>query len=129
MKTEQIAVLVDAIRKGPLDDQGQAIAKTQYLNEYTEDDIERLSEDAESQSQIGTRDALKTSQTDNDGADSLYAASVDFVRLHQSITVSMLQRRFRIGYNQAYRIIEALEDNGIIGPAGHHGSRAVVTTV
>ncbi len=74
-------------------------------------------------------DTLKTSHIDSDGTDPLYTASVDFVRLHQSITVSMLQRRFKIGYNRAARLIEYLEDNGIIGPAGHHGSRAVVPTL
>ena len=34
----------------------------------------------------------------------------------QSASVSMLQRRFRIGYNRAARLIDAMEDNGVVGP-------------
>ncbi|PFS53540.1 cell division protein FtsK [Bacillus thuringiensis] len=38
-----------------------------------------------------------------------------------SVSVSMLQRRFRIGYTSAAKIIDRLEENGIIGP--YEGSK------
>ena len=41
-------------------------------------------------------------------------------------SVSMLQRRFRIGYNRAARIIDALEARGIIGPADGSRPRQVL---
>jgi S-DNA-T family DNA segregation ATPase FtsK/SpoIIIE len=39
----------------------------------------------------------------------------------QSASVSLLQRRFRIGYTRAARLIDAMEDNGIVGP--YEGSK------
>jgi S-DNA-T family DNA segregation ATPase FtsK/SpoIIIE len=41
-------------------------------------------------------------------------------------SVSMLQRRFRIGYNRAARIIDSLEAQGIIGPADGSRPRQVL---
>jgi S-DNA-T family DNA segregation ATPase FtsK/SpoIIIE len=39
----------------------------------------------------------------------------------------MLQRRLRIGYNRAARLIETMEDEGIIGPADGSKVRSVIT--
>ncbi|MBG9579924.1 cell division protein FtsK, partial [Bacillus thuringiensis] len=39
----------------------------------------------------------------------------------QAASVSMLQRRFRIGYTSAAKIINRLEENGVIGP--YEGSK------
>lgn len=50
-------------------------------------------------------------------ADPLYMEARDYVVQVQKASTSLLQRRFQIGYNRAARIIEALEENGIIGPA------------
>jgi S-DNA-T family DNA segregation ATPase FtsK/SpoIIIE len=38
----------------------------------------------------------------------------------------MLQRRLRIGYNRAARLIERMEDEGIIGPADGSRGRTVI---
>ena len=40
----------------------------------------------------------------------------------------MLQRRFRIGYNRAARIMDIMEEKGIIGPADGSRSRQVLLT-
>lgn len=53
--------------------------------------------------------------------DELYEDAVQLVIEMQSASVSMLQRRFRIGYNRAARLIDAMEDRGIVGP--HEGSK------
>lgn len=49
--------------------------------------------------------------------DVLYNESVDIVRRKGRASISMLQRRLRIGYTRSARIIELMETEGIIGPA------------
>ncbi len=48
--------------------------------------------------------------------DPVYDEALDLVRREGRASISMLQRRMRIGYNRAARIIDRLEENGIIGP-------------
>ena len=49
--------------------------------------------------------------------DELYDQIVDFVVKQQKASASLLQRKFKIGYNKAATMIDELEENGIIGPA------------
>ena len=49
--------------------------------------------------------------------DELYDQVVDFVVKTQKASASLLQRKFKIGYNKAATMIDELEENGIIGPA------------
>lgn len=53
--------------------------------------------------------------------DELYPEAVQLVLEMQTASVSMLQRRFRIGYNRAARLIDEMEANSIVGP--HEGSK------
>jgi S-DNA-T family DNA segregation ATPase FtsK/SpoIIIE len=48
--------------------------------------------------------------------DPLYDEAVDFIRREGRASVSMLQRRLRIGYTRAARIVDMMEDKGIISP-------------
>jgi DNA segregation ATPase FtsK/SpoIIIE, S-DNA-T family len=48
-------------------------------------------------------------------ADPLLNESIDLVRRQGRASVSMLQRRLRIGYTRASRLIETMQDQGIIG--------------
>lgn len=68
------------------------------------------------------------SQTnDNDEPeDEFYDQAVALVRKQQSASVSMLQRRFRIGYNRAARIVDAMEAKGIVGPSEGSKPRQVL---
>ena len=52
-----------------------------------------------------------------DGEDEYYAEAVELVTEQQSASVSLLQRRFRIGYNRAARIVDEMEERGIVGPS------------
>ncbi|MBT8917554.1 cell division protein FtsK [Lactobacillus delbrueckii subsp. bulgaricus] len=54
--------------------------------------------------------------SDDDVDDEYYQQAVDLVRRQQSASTSMLQRRFRIGYNRAARLIDELEEHGVVGP-------------
>ncbi|WP_026701114.1 FtsK/SpoIIIE family DNA translocase [Salibacterium aidingense] len=58
--------------------------------------------------------------------DELYQDAVDLVVHMQSASVSMLQRRFRIGYTRAARLIDEMEVRGIVGPYGGSKPREVL---
>jgi S-DNA-T family DNA segregation ATPase FtsK/SpoIIIE len=53
----------------------------------------------------------------DDGTDELFEEAVDLVRRMRRASISLLQRRLRIGYTRAARIIDQMEERGIIGPA------------
>lgn len=67
-------------------------------------------------------------QTDGEDEpeDEFYDQAVALVRKQQSASVSMLQRRFRIGYNRAARIADAMEAKGIVGPSEGSKPRQVL---
>jgi hypothetical protein len=53
-----------------------------------------------------------------DGGDELYDRALDLVHDHDSVSISFLQRKLRIGWNRAARLMEMLEENGELGQ-GH----------
>lgn len=60
----------------------------------------------------------KDEQSDeNDIDDEKYKEAVEFVMEKGEASISMIQRRFRIGYNRAARIIERMEREAIVGPS------------
>ena len=61
----------------------------------------------------GTDDVLDTETS----GDNLYDEITDFVIKTQKASASLLQRKFKIGYNKAATMIDKLEEDGIIGPA------------
>jgi len=58
--------------------------------------------------------------------DPLMEQAMDVVKRQRSASASMLQRRLRIGYNRAARIIEQMEADGVIGPADGAKGRPVL---
>ncbi|MFZ0476421.1 MAG: DNA translocase FtsK, partial [Halobacillus sp.] len=60
--------------------------------------------------------------------DDLYPEAVQMVIEMQSASVSMIQRRFRVGYTRAARLIDAMEDNGIVGPYEGSKPRSVLVS-
>ncbi|MBF1358417.1 MAG: DNA translocase FtsK, partial [Mogibacterium diversum] len=60
--------------------------------------------------------------------DELTEDAIEFILKQKQASVSMLQRRFRIGYNRAARIIDEIEDMGIIGPSDGSRPRQVLMT-
>ncbi len=55
-----------------------------------------------------------------------YKQAVEIVLREQKASTSYIQRRLKIGYNRAARIIEKMESEGIVGPANHVGKREVL---
>lgn len=58
--------------------------------------------------------------------DPLYNEVVEFAAKTGKISASLLQRRFRLGYNRAARIVDLLEERGIIGPQNGSKPREVL---
>ena len=65
---------------------------------------------------------------EDDEGDALLAAAVDIVRRSDKASASLLQRRLRIGYARAARILDQMEDRGIVGPADGSRFREVLVT-
>jgi len=59
-------------------------------------------------------------------ADPMYAEAVDFVRQQGKASISLIQRKFRIGFNKAARYVEQMEQDGIIGAADGSKPRVVI---
>ncbi len=61
--------------------------------------------------------------------DKLYPDAVQFVQTSGRATISGLQRHFRIGYNRAAHLIEAMERKGVVSAPTHDGTRTVIGEV
>ena len=58
--------------------------------------------------------------------DDLYSKAVDIVIKQQKVSTSYIQRYLQIGYNRAARIVEKMEEDGIISEANNAGKRYVL---
>ena len=62
----------------------------------------------------------------NAGSDELFDQAVAYVLESKKTSISSLQRQWRIGYNRAANLMEALENAGVVSPAGLNGSRKIL---
>lgn len=58
--------------------------------------------------------------------DKTYQMAVKVVRAHMRVSISLIQRHLRIGYNQSARLIERMEKEGIVGPISGDGERVIL---
>jgi len=58
--------------------------------------------------------------------DELYDQAVRLVAETRQASISMVQRRLRIGYNRAARMIERMEQDGVVSAPQHNGNREVL---
>jgi len=58
--------------------------------------------------------------------DVLYDDAVNFVTEKRRVSISSVQRQFRIGYNRSARIVEQMEIQGVVSTAGNNGAREVL---
>lgn len=101
----------------------------------SDDEIRRLIEYVCSQQQASYDNSITAPKEDEhnpvsgekeDYEDPLYNEIVEFAINTGKISASLLQRRFRLGYNRAARCIDLLEERGIIGPANGSKPREVL---
>lgn len=69
---------------------------------------------------------IATAESEGSENDTLYDEAVQFVTESRKASISSVQRRFKIGYNRAARMIEDMENAGIISPPETNGSREVL---
>ncbi|MDX1597518.1 MAG: DNA translocase FtsK, partial [Marinobacter sp.] len=58
--------------------------------------------------------------------DALYDEAVAFVTEGRRVSISSVQRKFKIGYNRAANLVDAMEASGVVSAAGHNGAREVL---
>ena len=66
------------------------------------------------------------SSTNSAPEDELFEQAKELVVEMQTASVSLLQRRFRIGYNRAARLVDELEAHGVVGPSEGSKPRKVL---
>jgi S-DNA-T family DNA segregation ATPase FtsK/SpoIIIE len=91
----------------------KARAEPDYVEEITEDAADGGGFDFAADDEGGS-------------GDQLYDQAVALVARERKASTSFVQRHLQIGYNRAARIIERMEEEGVVGPANHVGRREVL---
>jgi S-DNA-T family DNA segregation ATPase FtsK/SpoIIIE len=91
--------------------------------EYVSGVVEGPPEDKESD--IDTVLGLNTGGN-TDSEDALYDTAVAIVTKDRKCSTSYIQRKLAIGYNKAARLVEQMEDEGLVSPANHVGKREIL---
>ncbi|MEI8096467.1 MAG: DNA translocase FtsK, partial [Spirochaetales bacterium] len=101
------------------DDVERVVAHVKTLGEpeYISDEI-FFDEDAEEEAMSGLGDAEEM--------DPLFDKAVEIVRTFKKASASFLQRRLGVGYNRAARMVELMEEMGIVGPQQGSKPREIV---
>ena len=71
-------------------------------------------------------DAAFSGGDDNEDGDELYDQAVRFVTESRKASISAVQRKLRVGYNRAARMIETMEADGVVSAMGSNGAREVI---
>ena len=71
-------------------------------------------------------DAQSSEKINDDENDELFSQAVDIIKSEGKASTSFLQRKLQIGYNRAARIIDMMEEKGIVSKANHVGKREVL---
>ncbi len=75
---------------------------------------------------VATEDESGQAGAQSDGTDELLDKAIGLAMSHNKISTSLMQRRLRIGYPRAARLMDELEDRGIVGPSDGSRSRDVI---
>jgi len=100
----------------------------------SENEIEKIVNSIRAQGEPDYMDEI-TAQTSSETSaaadgesdeDELYSQAVDIIKSEGKASTSFLQRKLQIGYNRAARIIDMMEEKGIVSKANHVGKREVL---
>lgn len=96
----------------------------------TDEEVERIVDFVKNQQEVEYDEAMMPSEntTSSGGSepeDELFYEVIELLKEQETISTSYLQRRFRIGFNRAARMIDDLEARGYVGPADGSKGRKV----
>ena len=97
--------------------------KSRAEPDYIENIVNEAQETGPIPGWSGSESAGSNSAEDSD---ELYDEAVNFVIDSRRASISAVQRKFRIGYNRAARLIEAMEEAGLVSEMSSNGSREVL---
>ncbi len=104
------------------DDEVQRVAddwrqrgKAEYLDEVTKEE-----------GAVAGMPGIASEEEDDAEKDELYDEAVAFVAQSRRASISAVQRKLRIGYNRAARMIETMEETGVLSPMASNGNREVL---
>ncbi len=99
---------IDRVVKFVKDEAGEA--------HYDQDVIEKIQQAVDAKADKGAKGAAPEVSADGDDADELLSAAVEVVLETGQASVSMLQRRLKLGYSRAARLVDQMEERGYVGP-------------
>jgi len=67
-----------------------------------------------------------TNKNSDEDVDELYNQALEIIKTEGKASTSFLQRKLQIGYNRAARIIDMMEEKGVVSKANHVGKREVL---
>lgn len=111
------------------DSEVEAVAsyvKSNYVTNYDQQVMEEIERKAVQAGKAAASDPEPTSEEMT--GDEMLPAAVDVILETQQASVSMLQRRLKLGYARAARIVDEMEDKGIVGPFQGSKPRAILIT-
>lgn len=113
------------------DSEVEAVAgyvKDNYVADYNQQVLEEIEKKAQ-QTGKGKASAADPEPTDAElDGDEMLPAAVDVILETGQASVSMLQRRLKLGYARAARIVDEMEEKGIVGPFQGSKPRAILIT-
>ena len=104
-----------------------AYVKSNFATNYDQQVMEEIEKKAE---QTGNKNPQSDPEPNNEelDGDEMLPAAVDVILETGQASVSMLQRRLKLGYARAARIVDEMEDKGIVGPFMGSKPRAILIT-
>ena len=102
--------------------------KANYSTEYDQEVMDEIERKAVQTGNKASTEAEPEPNSEEMDCDELLPAAVDVILETGQASVSMLQRRLKLGYSRAARIVDEMEEKGIVGPFAGSKPRAILVT-
>ena len=114
------------------DSEVEAVAgyvKEHYKADYNQEVLEEIEKKAQQTGKAGKSTAADIAPSEDEmEGDEMLPAAVDVILETGQASVSMLQRRLKLGYARAARIVDEMEEKGIVGPFQGSKPRSILVT-
>ena len=101
--------------------------KENYMAEYSQEVLDEIEKKAQ-QAGTGKKASEPEANEEELDGDEMLPAAVDVILETGQASVSMLQRRLKLGYARAARIVDEMEEKGIVGPFQGSKPRSILIT-